>query len=279
MAQSDTSDTSGTSCGGNTKTPQKRCKRHRAYCFTLNNYTVEELTQIHSNFDTCSEYIYGFEIGEEKTPHIQGYVKFKNPRSFDRIKSIIPRAHIEKARGNIKANFDYCSKGGDYESNIDLRSFQEKVAAACLEKYKDVKWKKWQQKIIDILDNEPDARKIYWFWENTGNVGKSYLAKFICLKYDVIICDGKKENVFNQVKTSMDNEKIPKIILLDIPRKNLEYINYGAIEQLKNGMIYSGKYEGSQCLFPEPHVIILANKKPDINTMSKDRWAIEKIKN
>ena len=62
--------------------------------------------------------------------------------------------------------------------------------------------------------------------------------------------------------------------MLDIPRHQLDYVGYGALEQLKNGMIYSGKYEGGTCLFDNPHVIVFANEPPKIEKMSLDRWKI-----
>ena len=49
------------------------------------------------------------------------------------------------------------------------------------------------------------------------------------------------------------------------------------LEQIKNGMIYSGKYEGGQCLFESPHIVIFANSKPEIENMSIDRWNIKEI--
>lgn len=44
------------------------------------------------------------------TPHIQGYVYFKNPRTFNVIKTALPRAHIEMARATPEQNRRYCSK-------------------------------------------------------------------------------------------------------------------------------------------------------------------------
>jgi hypothetical protein len=72
-------------------------------------------------------------------------------------------------------------------------------------------------------------------------------------------------------------EKLPKIIILDIPRVSLNYINYAVIEKLKNGLIYCGKYEGRKCRFHIPHIIIIANKKPKIDSLLKDRWYIKNL--
>lgn len=256
--------------------PIKR-NRARQYCITINNYTDDDLAQCQTYFQSAKNWIIGREVGESNTPHLQCYVQFHSAKDFSVIKKALPKAHIEKAKGSLKQNYEYCSKDGNYETNIDLRTNQQKLIDLCMDEYKDVKWKPWQKEIIDMLDKKPDARTINWYWEDTGNVGKSYLCKYLAMTKNVIICDGKKDNIFNQVKVLIDKDKYPTIILLDVPRTNLDYINYGAIEQLKNGLIYSGKYEGGQCIFPIPHVIAFANERPDYESMSKDRWVVKKI--
>ncbi len=263
---------------GNTKTLSQVASKSRKWCFTLNNYTKTETALINTTFLSKKwKYIFGKEIGEKKTPHLQGYFEAKNAVSFATVKKIMPRANIRKARGDLKANFKYCSKDGDYTTNIDLTTHREKLKQICLKKYKNVQWKPWQQQILNILKEEPDPRKIHWFYEPTGNTGKSFLCKYIALKYECIICEGKKNDIFNQVNIAIEAEKTPKIILLDIPRTSQEYVNYAALEQLKNGLMYSGKYEGGQCIFPEPHVIAFNNVKPNKEALSEDRWEILKI--
>lgn len=264
----DTPDTSGL---GNTKTNP----RSRKWVFTLNNWSNDELEHLkrcltlkHANF------IIGQEIGEQGTPHLQGYMEFINPVYFSSLKSINDRMHLEKARGNKQQNIEYCSKDGVVTSTFPLPRKQR-----LLNKFNNITWKPWQQEIIDLVQTQPDERTIHWYWEPTGNVGKSFLCKYLACKFDVIIADGKKDNVFNQIKTWMDNneDKDPTIILLDVPRTSFDFINYGCIEQIKNGLIYSGKYEGGQCIFDNPHVIIFANKLPDITKLSRDRWNIKRI--
>lgn len=68
-----------------------------------------------------------------------------------------------------------------------------------------------------------------------------------------------------------------KLIVVDCPRSQQDYINYGAIEQIKNGLIFSGKYEGTQLVFNSPHVIVFANEPPDYSKMSMDRWNVVQI--
>lgn len=252
---------------GNTKTCRIRARR---WCFTLNNYTDESIDVLKRAFLSSTGYVIGKEIGTNQTPHLQGYVEYKNAKEFNALKKIDNKIHWEKAVADREDNIAYCTKDGDYIITFE-QDFKEKVRDLILKEYEDVKWHPWQETVLNIIDGEPDPRKIYWIWEMVGNRGKSYLAKYIDLKYDAIIADGKKDNVFNQIKIHMDEEKLPKIIILDVPRHNLKYVNYGVLEQIKNGHIYSGKYEGSKCLFPHPHVIIFANEAPNWNCMSSDR--------
>ena len=135
-------------------------------------------------------------------------------------------------------------------------------------------WYDWQKKILDIVESEPDDRTINWVYDKKGGIGKSFLCKYLCLKYDYLIADGKKDNVFNQLKTMIDENKDIKCILLDIPRHCNEYINYGMLEQLKNGFCYSGKYEGDQLFFEDCHVIVFSNCYPDKEKFTNDRWNI-----
>lgn len=270
-------DSSGTR-GGNTKAPRVRARR---WCFTLNNYTEEEEEQVKNFLVTYAQYfLYGHEIGAKKgTKHLQGYFEGRNAIDFHVIKEKLSnKAHIEKAKGNRKHNTDYCSKGQDIVKSFS--SFQEKLKYKILKKYKDIMWKDWQQEVIAIVQQEPDERKIHWFWEPDGNTGKSFLCKFLVAEFNAIICDGKKDNIFNQIKNAMDNEIEPKLVVLDIPRHNRNFVNFSVIEQIKNGCLYSGKYEGGVCLFENPHVICFSNSPPDeeeLKMFSNDRWDIRQI--
>lgn len=88
--------------------------RSRAWCFTLNNYTDEELARVRGV--DCKYLIIGFEEGDEGTPHLQGYVYFDNAKSFAAAKKAVSsRAHLEEAKGNPQQNYEYCSKGGNFE--------------------------------------------------------------------------------------------------------------------------------------------------------------------
>lgn len=264
---------------GNTYTDLSKAIRSRKWVLTINNYddNIYETLKVHAL--TTNKYIIGKEIGKNGTPHLQCYLQYKNAIRFSNLKKLFPTAHIEKAKGTDKQNYDYCSKEGNFISNIDCRSIIDIEKQEILnDEYKDVKWKKWQQHIIDIINNKPDRRKIHWVYDEDGNVGKSYLCKYLATTKNIIIADGKKDNIYHSIfKMINEDKKIPTIILVDIPRYNKDFINYGCLEQIKNGCIYSGKYEGGICLFKIPHVIIFSNQEPDYNMMSMDRWDVIRV--
>lgn len=266
--------------GGNMESisSSKKDFQSRKWVFTWNNYNEENYATIllWVKSKKC-KYIIGKEIGENKgTKHLQGFIEFKGAVRRSTITKKFPKIFLEKGNGSCEQNFNYCSKSGDYVTNIKCKQTRH---MKLLNKYNNIKWKPWQQKVIDICESKTDDRTINWFWENKGAVGKSFLAKFLVLKYKAIIADGKKDNVFNQINITLEKNEDIKIVLLDVPRYNSEYINYGCLEQIKNGMLYSGKYEGGICLFENPHVIIFANHRPDTSKLSIDRWNIINIDN
>lgn len=260
--------------------PLLRKKSARAWCFTLNNYTEDEWRQCIEVFESRN---YDYIIGKEECPttgtkHLQGYFRTKKSAiRFSTAKNINKRMHLESARGTIEENYKYCSKDNNYTTNITMKKTnREKV----MEKYNGVIWKDWQQEIIDIVESEPDDRTIHWYWEEQGNVGKTFLIKYLVLKYNAIVCEGKTTDVFNQINTvlkeSEDKADI-RLVVCNVPRTMSDYINYRALEECKDGLMYSGKYEGGVCVFPSPHVIVMANVICDRGKMSDDRWHIKKI--
>lgn len=84
----------------------------RGWCFTTNNYDDDDIIDV---LNTNADYIcFGLEVGEQGTPHIQGYLYWKNAISFNTVKGLLIKSHIEKARGSPQQNIDYCSKDNDF---------------------------------------------------------------------------------------------------------------------------------------------------------------------
>lgn len=93
--------------GGATVNPNNP---YRAWVFTLNNPSD-------SNYDLLKlqdyqYYVLGLEVAESGTEHIQGYVYMKKRVRLAQMKRMLPRAHLEPARGTPQQNYDYCTKDG-----------------------------------------------------------------------------------------------------------------------------------------------------------------------
>ncbi len=250
---------------GNTKTNQNSSAR--AWCLTINNYSVEEEEEVKKQ----EKYIYQIETGETGTVHIQALVKYKNARRFETMKKKFPRANITTCI-SIKGSEQYCQKEdtrtrGPYSNYIDIVK----------RRFDKTKAKRWQSEILEMITEEADPRKIYWYWERKGNVGKTTLCKEICLRHKnkAIYVSGKG----NDIKCAIASmEKKPEIVLWDIPRSSEDYVSYAAIEAVKNGIFFNGKYESGMCIFTEPHVVIFANFEPERHKLSIDRWVVKEIK-
>lgn len=88
-------------------------KGSRAWCYTINNYTEEERDALRTM--KCTYNIFGYERGDEGTPHLQGYVQLKDQKTLSAMKKVMPRAHLEIRKGTITEAVVYCKKEGDFE--------------------------------------------------------------------------------------------------------------------------------------------------------------------
>lgn len=95
--------------------------RVRGYVYTLNNYTASEEEAL-QGID-CRYHIYGREVGESGTPHLQGFIYFANGKSFTAVKALLGgRVHLEQMRGTPTEASEYCGKDGDTWSTGELPS-------------------------------------------------------------------------------------------------------------------------------------------------------------
>jgi len=93
--------------------------RSRNFIFVINNYTPEEV-EVVKGWD-CKYLIFGKEIGEEGTPHLQGYVCFENQMTLSALKKkySVRNNHWEPARGTPQRASDYCKKGLQSHAEFD----------------------------------------------------------------------------------------------------------------------------------------------------------------
>lgn len=248
---------------------KKQCSPAKKWCFTLNNYTEDEISSIVPIFnEKCKIAFFSKEIGEGGTPHLQGFALFKVKI---RPSSLLKKAHWTISRGSILENLIYCRKEGDLFYSKGVECFDPvKLINPVYE---------WEKIVLDEITKEPDDRTINWIWSEFGGIGKTSFCKYLVVKHDAIIFGGKACDIRNGVRVYYENNKhTPQLIIVNIPRSfDPMYISYEGFENIKDMLFYSGKFEGGMICGNCPHLYVFANHQPDISKMSEDRWKIRRI--
>lgn len=110
-----------------------------------------------------------------------------------------------------------------------------------------------------------------WIWEMEGNMGKTYLAKWLSVWRDAFIVRGGKHN---DIKHAYQYQRY---VVFDLARDQMDKVPYQLMEEFCDGYFFSGKYESRGKVFRPAHVAVLANFAPDEAKLSADRWDIRYI--
>lgn len=159
----------------------------RAWCWTLNNYTGADMSVL-ANID-IDYLLFGKEVGENNTPHLQGYLYHKAKKSLKQLKALIPRAHFEIAKGNVEQNYIYCTKDGDFvergvkpcdpkekgeKGKAKIAAMWESAKKGRFEELPPAAIKQWEYIHAKYGDKPEDRGELdnLWLFGSTG-VGKS----------------------------------------------------------------------------------------------------------
>jgi len=139
--------------------------RAKHWCFTLNNYTFEDVDRITNNATAFDYIVFGKEIGDSGTPHLQGFVSFPNRVRRKLCIEKIGQAHFTIAR-HIDNSIKYCKKDGEfYEFGTPKAG-----AAASQRNLMQVRLKDMKQRIKDkhnrddLFESDPVTYVIYSKW-------------------------------------------------------------------------------------------------------------------
>ncbi len=180
-------------------------RKARAFVFTLNNYTDEEETKIHEV--DCVYLIVGREVGSGGTSHLQGYVYWKDAKSFRAAKRSLgsDRIHIEAAKGTAADSQKYCSKDGEaFEKGVlprpgsrsDLSGIRVLLEGGAgmrdiLGMCQNLQGARYAELWLKYNERERETKpEVYWLYGPTGT-GKSYTAEVCCGSDRFRVWDGK----------------------------------------------------------------------------------------
>lgn len=94
--------------------------RAKQLVFTVNNYTPEEkdklVTLVERHPDDVAYVLFGHEVGESGTPHLQGVLILKKRLRFNQVHQLLGfnRIHLEVMRGTFAQASAYAKKDGDW---------------------------------------------------------------------------------------------------------------------------------------------------------------------
>lgn len=131
----------------------------------------------------------------------------------------------------------------------------------------------WQQSVLDLVSGDVHARHIHWVYDESGNHGKTYMGKYLVDHHNAFYSNGGKAV---DLTYAYDGQPV---VVFDFVRDAQEYVGYGVIEQLKNGILFSPKYESGLKRFDIPHVFVFSNFRPAEGKFSSDRLQILEINN
>lgn len=252
---------------------KKQISPAKRWCFTLNNYTDDEVSSISSIVpEFCSKWIFSKEIAPTTgTPHIQGFFEFKIKK---RPIGVFNNKRIKflKAKGNDLQQVIYIEKEGQVISKYNMPKQPKPIKVINPNR-------PYQKFIIDLIKEEPDERTIYWFFDREGGCGKTSLCKYLVVNNGAVCLSGKSADVRNGiVEYQKKHGDVPELIVYNVPRSlDKQYLSYEGLENCKDMMFYSGKYEGAMICGNCPHLIVFANEPPNISKLSADRWKVYEI--
>lgn len=128
----------------------------------------------------------------------------------------------------------------------------------------------WQIILSEYLKQDADPRKVIWYYDVTGNSGKSYFSTHYREKTSYLVTGGKNQDIYYAYNYE-------QVVFFDLPRAKQDYVPYDVMEAFKNGYFLSTKYECKPVRFAVPHVVVFANFYPDVSKLSQDRWEIHEI--
>lgn len=236
--------------------------RTRGYCFTLNNYSEEDIQ--HLNDIKCQYLVYGKEVASSGTPHLQGYVHFTDNKTFSACKKVLGnKYHIEARIGTIVQAIEYCKKDGNHTERG--RIAQEPVRFDQCKTYSQVLKVKFD--LTHSIQPRFQPSLVYWFYGETGT-GKSRTA------YDMI----NKDSFYSKNSTKWWDGYIGQddVIIDDI---NVNAFTFRFLLNLFDRYPLLIEYKGGTCNFNSKRIFITNTYNPEHYWQDEDlRQILRRIK-
>lgn len=239
----------------------------RTFVFTLHDPTPDDENSIQSW--TPKYLIYGRETCPTTgRPHLQGYISFKNPRSWKSVKADFPeRVHLEISRGTPQQNYNYCTKDNDYYEfgelpnpgqRTDIQNVKHLIIKensnfrTILRQATSVQSTRMGQILLTHFE-KPRAHKpqVFWFYGPSGTGKTRYAQKLT-----------DPDNRYTSTSTIKwwDGYDAHPDVIIDDYRKN--FSTFSDLLRLLDRYEYRIEYKGGYRQFKAKRIFITSPKSP-----------------
>lgn len=131
----------------------------------------------------------------------------------------------------------------------------------------------WQQDLQNMLEADPDPRKVIFVVDYQGDKGKSWFIEHFERTHDDVLTL-MPAKFADMAYVFANTRPRPRVVFIDCPREKLDFFSYTFLEKLKDGRFLSTKYETKLVRFARPHVVVMMNDDPIRAKMSNDRFIV-----
>lgn len=123
----------------------------------------------------------------------------------------------------------------------------------------------YQDRLLNLASGPIHSRYIYYII-GQGNDGKSKFAQHLIHQKDF-------QMMYTGETKDMGSLWKGRNCVFNFARDHdLDKVNWSVIEDIKDGMVFSPKFNSEVKEFPRPHIFIFANHKPPASRLTSDRW-------
>ena len=132
--------------------------------------------------------------------------------------------------------------------------------------YKDTALYPWQQELIKHINNKSE-REVYWIVGQKTHEGKSYFQKYIKAMFGTsrVVKDINLKTSSKNICHALSKHPLATadIFLFNLgkSKKDFENVNYGILEDLKDGSTFAEKYDSRNLKIRTPNVIMAFPEK------------------
>jgi len=136
----------------------------------------------------------------------------------------------------------------------------------------------------NVIEAPAHPRAFDWFYDTEGNLGKTVHARYYAHRGACCVGAQAAGNVFFAIREHLRSHGTLRLLIVDLPRDmtgvNEAFANI--VESIKDGLIFSHKYESGTIKMPSPIIVIMANAPPPDSfkyALSADRWRAVDLRN